>query len=111
MVEIEVRDSPIHGKGVFALQSVSPGTLIGVYEGRIVTEKMDSPFVLWLEDEEGRWFGIEGDGPLRYMNHDGDEPNVVAGVDSPFIFCARPIQAGEEITICYSEDWEPPEKD
>jgi hypothetical protein len=31
---VEVRESRVHGAGVFALHSLPPGFLVGVYEGR-----------------------------------------------------------------------------
>ena len=103
MIEAEVRKSEIHGKGLFAKQAVSPGTLIGVYEGRIIVEEMDGPYVLWLVDDEGRHFGIECDTDLRFINSEA-APNAVLGANGPFVFCASPILPGDEITLSYLEE-------
>jgi SET domain-containing protein len=104
MVEVVIKDSPIHGKGVFAASAVAPGELIGLYEGTITNEKMDDPYILWLEDNEGRYFGVLGTGDLKYLNH-SEKPNALVGVNSPYVFCARPISAGDEITISYGDDY------
>lgn len=100
----EVRSSTVHGMGLFSKLPFSPGMLLGMYTGRIINEKMDGPHVLWLEDDEGRSFGIEGDGPLSYLNH-SSTPNAVAGVNSPYVFCTFPINVGDEIFISYGDDW------
>lgn len=105
--DVEVRASLLHGDGVFAARDFSSGELIGVYEGRVVTST-DSPFTLWLEDAEGRFFGIEGDGQLAFMNH-ADDPNALVGQGGPFVYSRRPIPKGAEITMSYGEDWKPKE--
>ena len=106
MLAVEIKDSPVHGKGVFAKEKANPGELIGIYEGTIIHEDWDEddPHVLWLRDDEGRFFGIKGTGTCRFMNHDGDDPNAVLGANSVYIFCARPIKVGEEIFISYGDD-------
>jgi len=108
MIEVEIKDSPIHGKGVFAKEDANPGELVGVYEGPIVwkSEDMndDNPYVLWLEDEAGRWYGINGTGEMRHLNHEEENPNALLATNSPYIYVARPIKAGDEITIFYSEE-------
>ncbi len=101
----EIKDSPVHGKGLYALKHFAPGALIGVYEGRLVLEESPDGYVLWMEDGEGRWFGILGDGPMKFINH-SDSPNAILGSNSPFIYCARPIHPGDEIFISYGDEWE-----
>ena len=48
---IEVRESPIHGKGVFARRRLRLGQWIGRFEGDETTE--NGTYVLWLIDEDG----------------------------------------------------------
>lgn len=103
----EVKDSEIHGKGLFATRDFRTGEQIGIYEGRVVVDRaLQHPHTLSLVDEEGRVFGIKGSNDMRYMNHD-DEPNATIGEGGVFVFALRPIEAGEEITVCYAEDWAP----
>lgn len=110
MIKTIVDDSQIHGTGLFALENVRPGELIGFMEGEIVVEEKDNMHVLWLEDEEGRWFGIKGTGCMRYLNH-SEEPNAILATNSPYIYCARPIEPHEEITISYGDDMDFDEKE
>ena len=95
-----VAESTIHGQGVFAGRWLRHDDVIGTYRGLPTQE--DSTYVLWLyEDEE--WRGIEGTGPLRYLNHSCD-PN--ADFDGCELYALRDIAPGEEITFHYGEEWE-----
>ena len=71
--QIEVRSSAIHGRGLFARKAIGEGALIGRFEGRLVTE--DGTHVLWVEEEDGSWRGIEVQNELKYTNHSHD-PNA-----------------------------------
>jgi hypothetical protein len=98
---VEIRDSAIHGKGVFATRWWKPGELIGIYEGTIVTDS-DDPHVLWLQDEEERFFGILASGAMGYLNHsDTGNHNALLADNSPFVYCRMNILPGEEILISY----------
>jgi hypothetical protein len=98
---VEVRDSPIHGKGVFSTKWWKPGELIGIYEGVLVTDSND-PHVLWLQDEEERYFGIMATGPMGYLNcSKPDQNNALLCENSPFIYARRNILPGDEILISY----------
>lgn len=116
MKKVEVRSSPIHGKGLFALEPIGTGELIGMYDGRIVPANYDEVdegygYVLWMEDKNGVFFGILGDGDTRYMNHQPDPlwpggggANAVLSEGGPYIHAKRSIKAGEEITADYLSD-------
>lgn len=96
-----VKKSPIHGKGVFATDTISKDTLIGTYEGTETYE--DGTYVLWCYDEEDALFGIDGKNDLRFANH-SKEPNSIFLGDE--LIALRKIKPGEEITFHYGEDWE-----
>jgi hypothetical protein len=103
---VEIKDSPIHGKGVFATRWWRPGELIGIYEGTLTVDS-DDPHVLWLQDEEERYFGILATGAMGYLNHaEDDEHNAVLATNSPFVYARKNILPGEEIFISYGEDTE-----
>lgn len=97
---IEARPSPIHGTGVFAVEALAAGERIGSYDGDPTTD--DGTHVLWVEDDDGEWRGIEGTGVLRYLNH-SRSPNVV--FDGPDLYARRDIAAGEELLFDYGDDW------
>ena len=91
--------SSIHGTGVFAVRDIPAGSLIGVYEGEPTSN--DGTHVLWVEADEG-WEGIDGTGPLRFLNH-SRTPNVE--FDGPSLYACRDITAGEELLFDYGEEW------
>lgn len=93
--------SDIHGYGLFANVPIAKGAYIGEYRGTPV--KQDGTYVLWLEDDDGTWSGIDGDSDLRFANH-SSSPN--AYMDGARLYALRDIAPGEEITWDYGEDWE-----
>jgi SET domain-containing protein len=99
--DIEVRVSPIHGRGLFATRAFEPGELIGTYEGPRATE--NGTYVLWVEDVDGSFYGVHGENELRYLNH-SSKPN--ADFDDELLYAAQRINLGDEICFHYGEDWE-----
>ena len=104
----EVRESPIHGRGLFAKAAIARGEIVAVKGGYIVSKET--------------WTGLERDlgaaeiqiaedlfiapvqrdhreGCMLYTNH-SCEPNI--GIQGQIVFIAmRDIPAGEELT----HDW------
>ncbi len=99
--DIEVRESSIHGRGLFATRNFEAGELIGTYEGSRATE--NGIYVLWVEDFDGSFYGVHGENELRYLNH-SSKPN--ADFDDELLYASLCIKAGEEICFHYGEDWE-----
>ena len=64
---LEVRESTIHGLGLFASRTIRKGMLIGLYEGP--RTRRNGSYVLWMEDDSGRAYGINGKNALRYTPH------------------------------------------
>ena len=98
--KIEVRNSSIHGRGVFALAKLRKGALIGTFEGPDTTK--DGMHVLWVEEEDG-WRGVSVENEMRYLNHSYD-PN--ADAEGTELRALRSIEKGEEITFHYGDEWE-----
>ena len=92
-----MKDSPIHGFGVFARVRFKEGDYIGTYWGTRATEI--TPFTLHVQNEDGTLFLIEGRNLLRWINH-SDRPN--ARFDGIHLFALKTIVVGEEITFDYS---------
>ena len=109
--KVMVKDSPIHGRGVFARVDIPAFTYIGRYEGTATDE--DGMHVLWLYDDTlETWVGIDGDNEMRFLNH-SDDPNAEwSDVD---LYATRWIAKGEEITFDYGwgdeEDDAPTDED
>lgn len=98
MHKLEVRKSGIHGKGVYAIASIEKGTKIGTYQGEITEE--DATYVLWITDENGDEYGVNGTSDLKFLNH-SHKPN--AEFDGDELHAMRNIKPGEEITFHYGD--------
>ena len=97
---VVVKDSPIHGRGVFARQDIPAFSYIGRYEGQMTDE--DGMHVLWLYDEErDDWVGVDGENEMRFLNHSEDPNAEWSDLD---LYATRWISAGEEITFDYGWD-------
>jgi SET domain-containing protein len=108
-----VRDSKIHGKGVFAARRIPAGTRIVEYKGeRISTEEADRreaakpadcfhTFFFSLEDGQIIDGGVRGS-DARWINH-SCAPNCEAQEDEGrvFIYALRDIRRGEELNYDY----------
>ena len=97
-VAIDVKESAIHGKGLFAGENIKKETLIGELTGR--KTKQDSMYTLWLDEEQG--FRVQCD--FKYINH-SRKPNV-AYYDDCTVVALRNIKAGDELLHDYGEEFE-----
>lgn len=99
-MRVEIKNSPIHGMGVFTLEDIEVDEWDNVY-GMVVP----APSVYGFE-HEGAWY--EPFPPWRYTNH-SDDPNCVIHMDDDGIMdvmAIKDIDAGEELTIDYGFDLE-----
>ena len=94
-----VRESGIHGLGLFATRLIAAGEVVGELVGH-ATDDSEGPHVLWLGEGE-RAFQVTCD--LRYINHHRD-PNVCY-YDDLTVVALRDILSGEELTHDYGADW------
>lgn len=101
MHHLEVRESDIDGRGVFAAAAIAKGQEIGTYHGR--RAKRNGKYVLWITDLDGLEYGISGTTDLRYLNH-SPEPN--AEFDGHVLYASKNIQPGDEITFHYGEEFD-----
>ncbi len=93
---VEVRESPIHGRGLFATTFIPADAVIGQIVGRPTT--LDGPYVLWLDDAHG----IEVTNEMKYINHSGLAN--AAYFDDLTVAAIRDIYPGDEITHDYDGD-------
>lgn len=94
-MNVEVRISGIHGRGVFALHDMPEGYYIGNYEGPPGGPGY-SKFDFEVDGEMRR-----GRNDLRYMNSSSEANCEFDGFDC---FTTQDIKAGEELTFDYT--WE-----
>ncbi len=97
---VVVRESPIHGRGLFAALPLEADRMIGFYSGEVTL--LDGPHVLWVEEDNGEAFGIDGACELRFANHSHAPNAVFLGEE---LWTLGPIEAGDEITFDYGPDW------
>jgi uncharacterized protein len=111
---IEVRNSPIHGAGVFALRRIRKGTTIVEYLGdRVSHEEVDERYADKLESDSHTFLftvdsklvidaGRNGN-EARFINHACD-PNCESTIKNKrvFIEAIRTIQPGEELNYDYA---------
>lgn len=97
---IEVRESSVHGKGVFARRRLREGQWIGRFEGDRTAA--NGTYVLWLIDDDGSEMGIRGRNALRFLNH-GNPAN--AEFEDAGLYAIRNVQPGAEVLIDYGPEW------
>jgi uncharacterized protein len=116
-----VRNSEIHGRGVFAARNLRKGTCIIEYRGQRVSwpealERPDSDpdnpyhtFFFSLDDGRVIDANVRGNA-ARWINH-SCAPNCETEEDDDgrvFIYAKRRIEAGEELTYDYKLTVDPP---
>jgi len=95
----QVKDSDLHGKGLFAAANIQKNTIIGTLEGKNVNT--DGLHVLWMNDGQDK-FKVEND--LKYINH-SKQANV-AYYDDFTVVALSDISQGQELLHNYGDDWE-----
>ena len=95
---VYVKDSAIHGRGLFAKTKIKEGAVLG--EVHTEPAKKDGPYVLWVNDAKD---GFEVKCIFKYINHDKDANACYC--DDFTVIALRDIEAGEEITHDYGTDW------
>ncbi len=116
---IEVRHSPVHGYGVFAVRRIRKGTTIMEYLGdRVSHEEADSRYehkdandnhtFLFTVDSKTVIDGGVGGNDARFINH-GCDPNCASASQNKRIFveAVRTIQPGEELAYDYQIQRDP----
>lgn len=113
MRRIAVRQSSVHGRGVFAVRDIAVGERIIEYKGRVMSWRSAIARHQKLACEDGHTFFFEltdgriidggaGGNSARWINH-ACTPNCVAEEDAGrvFISASHAICAGDEISIDY----------
>ena len=111
---VEVRHSPIHGYGVFALRRIRKGTTVIEYLGeRVSHAEADRRYQGKMADDNHTFlFTVDartvidagvGGNLSRFINHSCD-PNCEVILDDgrPFVVSIRTMQAGDELAYDYN---------
>jgi len=95
----EVKESPLHGRGLFATQFIPEGAVLGwLKTKKAKKKKRDGPYVLWIDGKKP----VRVTCDLRFINH-SDRPNA-AYYDDLSVMALRDILPGEEIVHDYVGD-------
>lgn len=95
---VEVKDSGIHGKGLFSKRAIKKDTVIGRLEGKPC--KNDGPHVLWMNEGKDK-FKVTND--LKFINH--SKKANVAYYDDFTVVALKNIKKGDELVHDYGDDW------
>ena len=114
-VQIEVRQSGVHGRGVYTTQFIPKGMRIIEYTGERVSweaapDKANDPHTFNVGLENGDVINPEiGGNDARWINHSCN-PNceAIEEDDRIFIYAMRNIQAGEELLYDYRMEIDEP---
>ncbi len=111
---IAVRNSPIHGRGVFALRPIAKGTRIVEYKGKLITDKQadrrfgrqqeNSSHTMLFSVDDGLVIDATRNGnSARWINH-SCAPNCKIEEENHRIFidARRDIRPGEELSYDYN---------
>lgn len=108
---IYVKDSAVHGKGIFAGIGIPEGELIMAIRGEVISgdecerreEEENNVYIFWNGDT---YIDTAETEKIKYINHDCDPNCEVDDNDeeSLLLYAARDIKAGEELTIDYGYD-------
>ena len=98
-----IKESKIHGMGIFASKDILRGEIIGVIKGYIknyiITNRKESFFYPdWIGLSKGRW--IDPLPPFNLINHSCNPNAGIKGTKS--VVAIKKIKKGEEISIDYS---------
>jgi uncharacterized protein len=110
---VEVRDSRLHGKGVFAVRRIPEGTRVIEYLGERVSHREadrrygdkdpndNHTFLFIVDSRTVIDAGVNGN-EARFVNH-ACEPNCESVIEGRrvFIDAVRTIEPGEELTYDY----------
>ena len=94
---IKVKNSAIHGKGLFSAKKIRKDTVIGQCKIKKTKESKSDMYTLWVEDKP---YSVKCD--LRFINH-SSKPNV-AYYDDFSVVALKNIKKGEELLHNYGWD-------
>jgi len=101
MSNTQVKQSNIHGKGLFAATKIRAGDVIGHIKGR--QTKKDGPYVLWFDLRPGNENALRVTCDFRFINH--SRQCNVAYYDDRSVVALKNISPGEELTHNYGPEW------
>lgn len=109
---IIVKNSPIHGSGIFTSVDIPANTRIMKISGEIISgeecerreEEENNVYIFWNGDDS--YIDTADSDKIKYINHRCDyNCDVIEGKNNDlYLTASRNISAGEELTIDYGYD-------
>jgi hypothetical protein len=97
-----VKQSPLNGKGLFALRSFRKGAIVEPLEGEIVWRKSSSKYAIAIDHSRSLILA----GKCKYVNAayglQGNVPNVRFSLKRAALIAMRDVAAGEELLAEYT---------
>jgi len=112
---VEVKQSPLHGRGLYAAASIAGGSVVGRWPALVLsaedTEKVKATrlyhYVFYVDEAaDGAMRAAVAFGPISMCNHSTDanaEFMVDADKATVTLTASRDIEAGDEILIDYGD--------
>ena len=101
-MNIEIKKSKIHGKGIFAKQNIKKGEIILEWHPKEIRKKdINKSYEDYILNKDGKMFLMQS--PEKYMNH-SYIPNSKMDLKNLKDIATRDIKKGEEITSNYPKD-------
>jgi uncharacterized protein len=111
---LRVRESPLHGKGLFASRDIPWGVKIIEYRGELISDALaekriaeGADCIFELGDDANLDGAVEGN-EARYINHARPSPNCFILRDDGRIWVVARIEGvrkGEELTFDYGSGY------
>ncbi|MFA5806235.1 MAG: SET domain-containing protein [Melioribacteraceae bacterium] len=104
---IEVKESPVHGKGLFAKIDIPEEEVLSIIKGEFIDgfecvrrEEEDNSYIFWHCDDN--YIDVKNES-MKFINHDCDPNCYVNDGDETTLtlISIRQIKSGEEISIDY----------
>ena len=108
---VHVRQSGIHGKGLFASANILSGSIIMIIDGDVIDEdecvrredEENNVYIFW---NENYYIDTADTDTIKYINHNCNSNCEVTDRDefTLFLTATNDIKAGDELTIDYGYD-------
>jgi SET domain-containing protein len=102
---LEIKESPIHGRGVFATAKIPRGTVVEKIKGKPRHySKIPAALLLRRGMEASRdIYVVPAEGSVGWFLNHSDRPNCSYDISTREIRATNDIRRGEELTINYHE--------
>ncbi|HUI24260.1 MAG TPA: SET domain-containing protein-lysine N-methyltransferase [Nitrososphaerales archaeon] len=102
---LEIKESPIHGRGVFATVRTPKGTVVEEIKGKPQHYSKIPPALLLRRAMEvsNDFYIVPAEGSVGWFLNHSDKPNCTYDIPTRKIRATKDILRGEELTIDYHE--------